>query len=182
MRIAVLGTGDVGRTLGQALTGAGHDVAYGSRAPGSTPAALDHADVVVLAVPGPAVAALATEHAAALAGRLVIDATNTMTASGPLHSRAAVTAAAPTARYARAFNSYGFENFRTPRFGDDTASLLYACASADRPVLERLVTDVGLRPEWLGEDGADVLDGITRAWFALSRQHGRHVALKVLTD
>jgi prephenate dehydrogenase len=37
---------------------------------------------------------------------------------------------------------HGFENFRAPRFGDDTASLLYACALADRPVLEQLISDV----------------------------------------
>jgi len=180
MRIAMLGTGSIGGTLGAALTAAGHDVRYGRRTPGSVPAALDGCDTVVLAVPGPAVAALLGEHAAALAGRLVIDATNAMTAGGALHARAAVTAAAPGARYARAFNVYGFETFRAPAFGADTASLPFSCAEADRSVVERLVADVGLRPVWLGPDTEEVLDGVTRLWFTLARHHGRHVALKVL--
>jgi 8-hydroxy-5-deazaflavin:NADPH oxidoreductase len=101
-----------------------------------------------------------------------------MTAAGPLHSRAAITAAAPTARYARAFNMYGVESYRDPHYGDDVPSLLFSCAAADRPIVEQLIADVGLQPEWIGED-AD--DGALRAWFALAQQHGRHIALKVLS-
>lgn len=181
MRIAILGAGVIGSTLGAALSDAGHDVAHGTRRPGSVAAALHGADVVVLAVPGAAVAGLVAEHAEALTGRLIVDATNAMTGGGPLHSRAAVAAAAPAARYARAFNTLGVENFREPRFGAGTASLLFSCAADDRPLVEELVAGVGLDPEWLGEDTEDLLDGVTRVWFALAKLHGRHVALKVLT-
>ena len=40
--------------------------------------AIDSADVVVLAVPGKSVAELGEEYAGALAGKLVVDATNRM--------------------------------------------------------------------------------------------------------
>ena len=48
---------------------------------------------------------------------------------------------------------------------------------------ERLISDIGLRPVSLGDsDQADLVDSITALWFALAirRQHGRHLAFKVL--
>src|SRR4051794_29889121 len=117
--IAVLGAGKIGGTLGRAFARAGHAVTFGVRDPASAAAvqaagdsgarvtgvaeALSGAQVVVLAVPGGSVEGLLREHAAALAGTLVIDATNNMRGGGPAHSHDVVLAAVPTARYARAF-------------------------------------------------------------------------------
>jgi predicted dinucleotide-binding enzyme len=66
MKVAVIGTGNIGGTLGRAFAGAGHDVTFGSRSPGDdqvaqgtaarvsdVAGALDGADAVVLAIPGP---------------------------------------------------------------------------------------------------------------------------------
>jgi 8-hydroxy-5-deazaflavin:NADPH oxidoreductase len=65
MRIAVIGKGNIGGTLGSRWRAAGHDVVYGARdgsgqGPGGAPArsigdALKDAEVVLLAVPGQAV-------------------------------------------------------------------------------------------------------------------------------
>lgn len=191
MRIAVLGAGHIGATLAHAFAAAGHDVAVGSRTPAGrddglpvtdVAGALAGADVAVLAVPGPAVAAVLAEHGAALAGVLVVDAANVIGGGGPAHSRAAVAEHAPGARYARAFNTVGFENLRDPHFGADVADLLVSCTDDDLPVVEALVRAVGLRPVTLGPDAEDALDDALRLWFALSRRHGRHLALKVLAD
>ena len=99
MRIAVIGTGSIGGTLGRAFARAGHDVTFGSRSPGSDPvsqdtaarvtdagSALDGAEVVALALPGPAVDGLLAEHADALAGRLVLDCANRIGGAGPANS------------------------------------------------------------------------------------------------
>ena len=57
MRIAMIGAGNVGRALGEAWRGAGHDVVYGVRRPADEPDAADiagaiaAAEVVLLAVP-----------------------------------------------------------------------------------------------------------------------------------
>lgn len=77
MHIAVIGTGKIGRSLGESLAAAGHDIRYGSRTPEhSVRASLDGAEAVIVAIPGGAVAAFARDHAGELVGKVVIDASN----------------------------------------------------------------------------------------------------------
>lgn len=197
LAVAVIGTGSVGRVLGRKFATAGHRVTFGSRHPdgdlaaGDTAAtvtdmgtALSGAQVVVLAFPGRAVAPFVAEHAQALAGTLVVDAANNIGGDGPAHNRAAIAAAVPTARYARAFNSLGWENFVDPRFGDVTADLFFSAPDADRPAVEALIAAVGLRPVYVGDGQEDVVDGVLRLWFALAagQGRGRHLAFRVLED
>lgn len=58
MRIAILGTGNVGTALGNRLVEAGHDVTFGSRDPGQNPGsvtpseAVESAELIVTAIPG----------------------------------------------------------------------------------------------------------------------------------
>lgn len=93
MRIGILGTGNVGRTLAAGWSRAGHDVVLGSRRPGDEvllgelkellqaglrvedPAgAAAHAEVLVNATPGTAsVALLGSIGAPALAGKVLLD-------------------------------------------------------------------------------------------------------------
>lgn len=188
MRIAVIGTGNIGGTLGRRWLAVGHEVVYGGRqaggqGPGGAPVlaagdALAGADVVVLAVPGPAVADVLAPHGAALDGRVVIDATNNIGAA-EVNGHAAVAATAPGAHYARAFNTLGWENFAEPPPG---AVLFYAADVGARPAAEELITAVGLDPVLLGDSSAvGVVDALLPLWFALVRQHGgnRRIALRV---
>lgn len=180
MNIAVIGTGKVGRTLGEALRErAGHDVRYGSRTPEkSVREALDGAEAVIVAIPGEVVADFARDHADELAGKVVIDTTNKF-GNGPVHSAAAF----PGARYARAFNTLGWENFAEPVFDGVVADLFYSAEEADREIVERLITDVGLNPVYLGPGQHDLLDQLLMLWFTLAngQGRGRHLAFKVLT-
>src|SRR4051812_21521489 len=80
-RIAVIGSGNIGGTIGEQWRKAGHGVTFTSRSPkppetAAIPDAIASAEVVLLAVPGGAVPDLLAEHGAALDGRVVIDATN----------------------------------------------------------------------------------------------------------
>src|SRR4051812_24037349 len=192
LTIAVVGTGNIGRTLGRAFAAAGHTVVLTSRHPDDVPAdlraaptaeALAGADVVVLALPARAVPAFAEEHAGALAGPLVVDAANDLGGGGPANSHDLLTAAVPGVRYARAFNSLGWENFAEPRYGDTEGDLFFSSAEADRPVVETLIEAVGLRPMYVGEGQHEVVDGVLRLWFALAigQRRGRHLAFRVLT-
>jgi len=189
MKIAVIGKGNIGGTLGTKWRAAGHDVVYGARGgsgdgPGGAPLrsigdALGGADVVVLAVPGAVVPDVVNDHGDALAGKVVIDAVNRM-GGAEYDSRALIADAAPSARYVRAFNSLGWENFADPLPG---ANLFFAADPEARAVTEELITAVGLEPAFLGDaDATSAVDGLLPLWFALVKQNGgnRKVALRIV--
>ena len=191
MRIAVIGTGNIGTTIGRAWSRAGHEVVFGSRHPETaepidgatvtdTGTALTGSDATLLALPARAVTDFLTEHAERLVGQLVVDATNNVAA--PVANAAdAITAAVPGVRYARAFNTLGWENFADPMFDGQPADLFFSSSAADRAVVEALITDVGLRPAFVGVDKHDVVDHALPLWFALAQQRGnRNIALRVV--
>ena len=189
MRIAVIGKGNIGGTLGSKWRAAGHDVVYGARdgsgdGPGGAPVrsigdALKDADAVLLAVPGQAVPDVVNEHGAALAGKVVIDAVNRMGAP-QFDSRALIADAAPSARYVRAFNSLGWENFADPVPG---ANLFFAADPEARAAAEELIGAVGLEPAFVGDASATAtVDALLPLWFALVGQNAgnRKLALRIV--
>jgi 8-hydroxy-5-deazaflavin:NADPH oxidoreductase len=189
MQIAVIGTGNIGGTLGEKWRQAGHDVVYGSRrpttdGPGGAPVgtiadAIAGAEVVLFGVPGGAVSEIVSEHAAALDSLVVIDATNQMGAP-VFNKRDVITAAAPGAHYVRAFNTLGWENFADPL---PDADLFFAAAPEARVRAELLISAVGLRPQYLGgAEAVATVDYLLPLWLALAKQRGgnRKVALRVV--
>jgi predicted dinucleotide-binding enzyme len=195
VRIAVIGTGRIGGTIGRAFARAGHDVVFGSRSPGDDRAAqdsgarvadiataLDGTEVVALALPGPAVDGLLDEHAGALAGRLILDCANRVGGPGPANSHDAISSKVSGARYARVFNSLGVENLADPQFGDGPADMFFSAPEGDRATVEQLIEAVGLRPVYLGDGQQEVVDGVLRLWFALvmGQHHSRHLAFLTL--
>jgi 8-hydroxy-5-deazaflavin:NADPH oxidoreductase len=182
VKITVIGTGFIGSTLGRALSGAGHQVTYGSRhadngevAAGTTgnvapiDQALRDAEVVILALPGASVADLTAEHGNALAGRLVIDATNQMGVDVP-NARALLP---PSVRYARAFNTLGGENMADPVFAGGRADMFFSSPVGDRSTVETVIEGVGLRPVYVGEDQEAIIDALFQLWVALAIKQGR---------
>ena len=189
MRIAVIGAGKIGGTIGGIWEKSGHEVVYGLRDPskhqGAQPidGALEGAEAVLLAVPGNAVVELVRQHAPALDGKLVIDATNNF--GGPaMNSMPALTAALPKAHLYRALNTLGWDVFANPMLGGEQADLFYCGPEGpSQEQAERLFADVGLRPIRVGDaDAADVVDGILRLWFTLSRRLGRRIAFQTISD
>jgi len=200
MRIAILGSGNIGGTLGKKWAAAGHDVAFGVRdarnpdvtkllasipARGravSLEAAIGTAEGVLFAVPGTAVASIVETVGPALAGRILVDASNNVGSS--VLNNVAELAKCAGAKVFRAFNSIGWENFENPRFGDVDADLFYCGPDGEaRAAVESLIQDIGLRPIRVGgiERAAEV-DGVAALWFALvfGQKMGRNLAFKVL--
>jgi predicted dinucleotide-binding enzyme len=198
--IAIVGAGNVGRALAGRLVAAGLEVVLGVRDVGRATvvtgaglaqidAALDVADVVIVALPGAAVPGFIAEHAEALDGTLVIDASNDVAAmreGHPTHHLAAWAVSAPGASVFRAFNTIGWEVMAEPIVGGVQADLLYCGPEGPpRERAEAVIEAVGFRPVRVGgPDDADLLDGVFRLWFALAvgQGRGRHLALKVLED
>jgi predicted dinucleotide-binding enzyme len=202
MDITILGCGNIGGTIGKKWAGAGHTVTFGVRRPDEAEtkelvgalgpraslttidAAMQAAAPVVLfAIPGSAVSEAVAAHSAALAGKIVIDATNKI-GQMPSHNQAAFTQHAPTALWFRAFNTLGWENFENPRYGDRVADLFFCGAPGHpRATVEGLIGDVGLRPVYVGgPEQADNVDALLNLWMALVRGQGmgRGVAFKLL--
>jgi hypothetical protein len=192
MRITIVGTGFIGGVLGRALAASGQDVTFASRHPddddvaASTQAAvapvgdaLGSAEVIVLAVPGAAVRELTKAHAGALAGKLVIDATNQMS-EAVANARASLPA---SIRYARAFNTLGGENMAEPVFpGGQQADMFFSAPEEDRSTMEAVISGVGLRPIYVGQDQEALIDAVFHLWVALAfkQGRGRRTALKLL--
>ncbi len=203
MNISIIGTGNIGSTLALKWARAGHTIKFGARqATGPkhqpllevgdgnvTVAPVDEAigfgGVVLLAIPGRAVEPLVAEFGDALAGKIIIDATNQigqveMNGLGPISARV------PTARLFRAFNSLGWENFDNPRLGGSQIDLFFCGDAGDaRQTVESLIVDVGLRPVYIGDlTQVEVVDNLTKLWFALAfgQGYGRRLAFKMLAE
>ena len=199
MKIAVIGTGNVGRSIGNKWHQAGYDVVFGTRSASGTEArsassrdpdnapvvgigdALAGADVVLLALPGQAAAEVIAAQSAALAGKTVIDAVNRIGQS-EVNCRSLLADAVPDARYVRAFNTLGWENFADPVPG---TSLFFVADAGARYLAEELIAAVGLEPAYVGDAGAaGTVDALVPLWFALVKQHGgnRRIALAIVTS
>ena len=202
MNIAVLGCGNIGGTLGKKWARAGHTLTFGARHPDdaetqklvqsfgpnasltSFDEAIPRGAVVLFAIPGSAVEQAVAENGAALAGKIVIDATNKV-GQQPAHNQAAFAAHAPTAQWFRAFNHLGWENFEDPLYAYYGVADLFFCGAPGEPraVVEGLIGEVGVRPVYVGgPEQADTVDALLRLWMALVRGQGmgRGVAFKML--
>ena len=169
---------------------------FGSRSPGTddvsqgtgaqvadVATALDGAEVVALALPGPAVDGLLDEHAGTLAGRLILDCANRVGGPGPAHSHEAISSKVSGARYARVFNSLGVENLVDPQYDGGPADMFFSAPDdGDRATVEQLIEAVGLRPVYLGDGQQEAVDGVLRLYFALvmGQHHSRHLAFRML--
>jgi 8-hydroxy-5-deazaflavin:NADPH oxidoreductase len=178
LRIGVVGSGHIGGTVGGLWVKAGHPVMFSSRHPeelkelvaglgelaraGTVAEAISFGDVVFVAVPYGALPQIGADHAAALKGKIVLDACNAV----PARDGAAIAEEAerngigvtsqkylPGTRLVRAFNTLHYTllaseaNRPDPRLaipiaGDDAEAVRVA---------EQLVRDAGFDPVVVGK-------------------------------
>jgi hypothetical protein len=188
MKIAVIGAGHIGGTVGGAWEKAGHQVVYGIRDPSRKAGAksmadsLQGAEAVLLALPGGATRQFVHEHARQLDGKILIDATNDF-GGETFHQWHELEKAVPRAHLFRAFNSYGWEVFANAKIGGEVPDLFYAGPEASRGAVEQLIRDVGVEPVWVGgRDAVEIVDGVLQLWLTLSRRLGRHMGFRLIKD
>jgi predicted dinucleotide-binding enzyme len=172
LKIGIVGSGNVGGTVGALWVKAGHEVMFSSRHPeqlkemaaklgsrahvGTVPEAIAFGNVIFLAVPYSALPQIGRDNAAALAGKIVIDASNPIARrDGQVAEEAMASGIGPTSlkylpgvRYVRTFNSVGTGQLErdshragtpigVPMAGDDPQAVKTAT---------QLVRDAGFEP------------------------------------
>ena len=173
MKIAIIGTGNVGKAIGSSLVKAGHEVTFAARdaattrqvataagasASASVADAARHADVIILAVPYLAAEQVAAELDGQAAGKVVIDATNPLKADySGLSTEAGGSGAERFAQLlegahvAKAFNTLFASVQADPTAHGAALDLLYATDDpASRTAVIALATSLGLRPVSVG--------------------------------
>jgi len=194
MKVAIIGTGNVGRALGASLTNAGHEVTMAATTPESARAAAtqigadaaasaldasEGADVVILAVPYAAVSEVAQEIGQAADGKIVVDVTNPLkpdlSGLAPETSAAEeVQRALPHALVVKAFNTVLASRQANPALDGEAVDGFVAGddPEAKRTVLS-LAESIGLRPLDAGPlSYARYLEGMALLNIAHNALHG----------
>lgn len=199
MEIAFIGAGNVGAPVAARLAEAGHHVVLGVSREGSPKVAaalarsarlsarpveeaVAAAEVVFLATPFQADAAVLPPLAEALAGKVLVDCTNPV-GPGLTHGlgsersgSAYVQSLVPGARVVKAFSIYGYENFEDPSYpGYGVRPAMLFCGD-DRGAKERvaqLIADCGFEPVDVGGlVQALHLEHMTLLWVRMVRAEG----------
>ena len=151
----IFGRGNMGTAIAGVLTKGGATVEHIGSADSDT--ATINGDVVILAVPYPAVESIIASHKDALAGKTVIDITNPLNFETfdslvvPVGSSATaeIQAQLPTSRVLKAFNANFAATLATGKVGDITTTVLVA--GDDEDAKNALIPDVNA-------GGLDALD------------------------
>jgi NADPH-dependent F420 reductase len=209
MKIAVIGIGNVGGTLGPAWAKAGHEVIFGVRDPHSAKVktllekaghnaraaavaeAAAAADIIVLATPWSATQE-AIKAAGNLAGKLVVDCTNPIAPDLKGLSIGTTTSAgeqvarwAEGAKVVKAFNTTGSGNMANPQYGSQAVTMFICGDDPEaREAVAQLAKDVGFEPCITGPlYHARYFEPLAMLWVDMAYLQGRgpQFAYKILS-
>jgi len=176
MKIGFIGSGNIGGAIGELMARAGHEVFFSSRNPdnlkplvarvgprahaGTVKEAIAFGDVVFIGVPYSSMPQIGQDYAAALKGKIVMDAGNPNPRRDGAIAEAAVAKGAgiatqehlPGARIVRAFNQLNNKVFLSEahRAGEKVAVPLGGDDKEALAVVARLVTEAGFEPVIIG--------------------------------
>lgn len=201
LRIAVLGSGIVARTLAKGFLKYGYPVHMGNRDPAKlaefTAAtgiqarnlsdAVGQADLVVLALKGSVVEEVVRSLASGLAGKTVIDTTNPIADTPPVDGVLTyfteggpsllerLQAIAPDARFVKAFNSVGSAFMVDPSFPDGRPTMFIAGDDASaKSTVSGILDAFGWDAEDMGRAAsARPIEALCQLWCARGFVHGQ---------
>jgi len=149
--VSIIGTGNMGQAIADVVTKGGHDAELIAHAEADKPVT---GEIVVLAVPYPAVADVLAARGDSLDGKIVVDITNpldfqtfdSLTVPADSSATAQIAAALPRSRVLKAFNTTFAATLAAGTVGDLTTTVLIAGDDADaKSELAGVVTSGGLR-------------------------------------
>jgi 8-hydroxy-5-deazaflavin:NADPH oxidoreductase len=194
MKIGILGSGDVAKSLGAGLRRKGHEVLLGSSSPdklaawaagvpgartGSFAEAAAFGELVVLAVKGHgAVAAVQAAGAQRLAGKVVIDTTNPIADAAPVNGvlryftgpndslLETLQREFPAIRFVKAYNSVGHAHMVDPVFEGGAPTMFIAGNDdAARAAVATLVHETGWAVADMGRaEAARAIEPLCMLW------------------
>lgn len=201
MKIAIIGTGNVGGALATAWAKAGHEILLGVRDTAhfkgaellqnpntsvhTIGAAAAEAEAILVATPPELAEALAQTFGPAT-GKVILDATNAIR-TRPEHYPTAYHAfeGLTQAEVVKCFNTTGYENMRNPDYGSVRLDMFMAGGSAKaKAVATQLAHDAGFEQcyDFGGADRVQLLEQFALAWInlAIFQGAGRNIGFKVV--
>ncbi|MFN8357361.1 MAG: NAD(P)-binding domain-containing protein [Spirosomataceae bacterium] len=202
MKIAIIGSGNVGGALAQQWVKAGHTVLIGAKFPlsdkniqlatkigedrfNSIEAAVAQADVVLIATPPTAIFDVIAQLGD-VSGKVLIDATNAVRQKpDPYDTVYHALVAQTQAQVVKCFNTTGFENMLNPVYHGEKIDLFMAGDSPEaKQVAQQLASDAGFGTCWdFGKaDKVVLLEQFALSWInlAIMQGHGRDIAFRVV--
>ncbi|MBL7858519.1 MAG: NAD(P)-binding domain-containing protein [Cyclobacteriaceae bacterium] len=203
MKIAIIGTGNVGGALATAWSKAGHTILLGVQDVGnfkgkellnntntsvhSILEAAREAEVIFIATPAPA----AMEVAKSLGdttNKVIIDAMNIVMGRGPAGFNTtadAILANTSTRDVVKSFNTTGFNNMKNPVYGNMAIDMFMAGDSDNgKKMVRQLALDAGFAEcyDVGGNDKFQLMEQFAFFWInlAMMRGQGRDIGFKLL--
>jgi predicted dinucleotide-binding enzyme len=203
MKIAIIGTGNVGGALATKWANKGHHIYLGVRDTSkfkgqellknqntkalSIQEAVQKAEVIVLATP----AMMAVEVAQSLGnttGKVIIDTMNIVMGRGPegfSNTAEAILAHTNTTDVVKCFNTTGFNNMENPNYGDLVLDAFVAGnSSKGKEIAQHLAIDAGFANCYNvgGNDRFELMEKFAFFWInlAMFQGQGREIGFKLL--
>lgn len=203
MKIAIIGTGNVGGALATKWAKKGHQIYLGVRDTSnfkgqvllnnpntkalSIQEAVQQAEVIVLATP----AMMAVEVARSLGattGKVIIDSMNIVMGRGPegfSNTADAILANTITTDVVKCFNTTGFNNMENPNYGDQVLDVFVAGdSSKGKEMVQQLALDAGFANCYNvgGNDRFELMEKFAFFWInlAMFQGQGREIGFKLL--
>jgi hypothetical protein len=203
MKIAIIGTGNVGGALATAWSKAGHTILLGVQDVNDFKGkellsnantlvhpiqdAVRNAEVILVATPAPAAIDVA-KSLGDTSGKVIIDAMNVVMGRGPVgftNTADAILANTPTRNVVKSFNTTGFNNMKNPVYGEMAIDMFMAGDSEHgKKIVRQLALDAGFAEcyDVGGNDKFQLMEQFAFFWInlAMMRGHGREIGFKLL--
>lgn len=202
MKIAIIGSGNVGGALAQQWIKAGHTVLIGAQFPlseknitlatkigedrfSSVANAVNQCEVILIATPPTAIFDI-IEQMGDVSKKVIIDATNAIAKTPePYKTVYHCLVDKTTAAVVKCFNTTGFENMLNPVYNGEGVDMFMAGDSDEaKTVARKLALDCGFATcvDFGKADKVELLEKFALSWInlAIMQGHGRGMAFKIV--